>query len=288
MSNVYLTSKEDEIGFVKMLIKQTAADGVAAVREIACVRALVKAADIDMANGDKAYKDYLAGDTALPKMSKGAVAYSTLAAIDVSMCDFDFSEAEVNSIVEMAAELGVEKNDKVGQAIRDYVEKHLSVNTEIEKLIDGLGTEDAKDENDINNVFPEISDKKSFVKAMLNVAYIDGEVVSGEEYFIKNVSNSYGIDQATLDEAIKEYEAGDKAFSISTDNGKTAILRCAVRVCGMDSNFDEKEQEACKMLAKELGIEVDESVFGKLAELMKDKKTTAAMKADCIKMWAEA
>lgn len=279
-----LTSKNDELGFAKLIIRQLLADKNIATREIAAVRALLKAHGVPQEVALQAKQDMIEGKQDLPEMSKTAMAAAVLGALDVSLCDLDFSADEVQNIMAMGKELGMEQNEELTNALREYCKAHIAIFDAMEKEVESLGVSVPADQK-MDAVFPSTEDKKCFVKCMMKVAGLDSKMAAGEEYFINNVSASYGISSELIDEAVTEFKAGNISFTVSTDVGKTAILRCAIRVACMDSNFDEKEQAAIVALSKEVGMEVDAAVIAKIAQYAQDKPKVYALREKAMKLW---
>lgn len=282
MFNELLKTKEDQIGYVKMILRQAISDGELGAREAACERVLIKAAGISDEIFKEAEHEFLEGKKDLPQMNKPAVVAGIMASLDISMSDMEFSQEEVQNVIQLGTEAGVTHNDDLREHLRTYCKKFLAVTNEIEKLLDEI-----KDIGAIplDQIFPTMEDKKGFVKLLMKIATSDNEVAATETFYIVNVANSFKIDNATVEEAMKEFKTGDHSYSFTTEDAKIAIFKCAVRVAGIDSNFDDKEKELIKELADEFGIPCESATIDRIAQLAKEKHEVYALKEEAIKFW---
>lgn len=275
-------TKEDQLGVAKMIARQTMSDGDVGIREVAIARIFYRNHKIPVEVLYQAYQEVVSGNKELPEMSKEAIVSGMMALLAISMCDNDFTPAEVKNIQAIGAELGIEHNEEVTEALIAYVKKNLEINGGTEELICSLGN---ADNATLENVFPTPEDKKCYIKCMMKVANLDSDFSNSEDYYIRQISASYRITPDLVEEAIKEYNEGKFEFTISSELGKTAIIRNALRVAGMDNDFSKEEQEGIKALSKELGIEVSDEVIKKFAELISERTVIDELKKKAEDLW---
>lgn len=277
-----ITTKEDQLGVSKMIARQSISDGDVGVREVAIARIFFANHSIPYDVLFQAYMEVVAGNKELPKMSKEAIVSGMMVLLEISMCDNEFKASEVESIQTMGKELGLEHNEELKNALEAYCRKNLEVKGEAEKLICSIGN---ADNAILENVFPTPEEKKCYVKCMIKVANLDSDYSASEDYFIRQVSSSFRIEPDLIEEAIKEYNEGKFDFVISSELGKTVIIRNAFRLAGIDNIFSDKEQEGIRVLAKEIGMEVSEDIIKKFAQLVSRRAEVDELKKKAEDLW---
>lgn len=282
----YLKTKQDEIGYLKVLFRQMNADGEITIRELGFVRAMMKALDITTSTYEEAEKSFKGGDKSIPEFSsKGAAAQAIMDSISLSMADLDFSQSEVAEIVKLAAELGIEENKAAGDAINEYVVKYLDTNADFNASMAKIISD--KEVSSLDELFADVNDQKNFVKAMSRVAFADGNRSFDEQMLGKMIGGGvYRIKMEVAFGAMDEYKANpDAKIEFVSDKAKQVTMSNIVRMACADGTFGEKEKAEIVKIIKETGADVSEALLDEISEKAKARFDAKALKEKAWEIW---
>lgn len=284
--NKYLKTKQDEIGYLKVLFRQMNADGEITLREIGFTRAMMKALDISPSTYEEADRLFKGGDRTIPEFSsKQAAMQAIMDSIGLSMTDLDFSQSEVEEIIKLAEEIGIEENKEAAAAINEYVEKYLSTNAEFSASLAKIIAD--KELSSLDGVFADVKDQKNFVKAMSRVAFADGNRSFDEQMMGKMIGGGvFNINMEVAFSAMEEYKADpDARIEISSDKAKRVTINSIIRMACADGVFSDAEKAEVKNIIAEIGAEVSEALIEEIAEKAKKRSEATALKEKALSIW---
>lgn len=117
----------------------------------------------------------------------------------------------------------------------------------------------------IDAIYDCQADKVMFLKGLIRVSKVEGELSEEEILFLHNVAVGIGVSEKNikiLETAVGyelDSEIGKKFFELSFDSKKKSIffLEEAIQLCYIDDVYHEKEQNEIRVIANEVGISLD-------------------------------
>lgn len=283
----YLKTKDDMLGYVKLLIRHMNVDGRAALKEIGFIRAKVKLNNIPSEIYDKAQEDIKNKDLSIPRFSsKEAAIYAMMDVIELSLADSKLTKEETEEIDGFLNELNLEMDSETKAAVDEYIEKYLDSNSAFEKDLGKIIS--PMEVSSLDTIFKEDSEKISFAKVMSRVAFADGSQSFTEEMLGKMVGGGvFKLSHDMVLKVIEEMKSGDISISFESNLAKRAAVSCSIRMAGADGDFSDVEKAAVLKVIEDLGLDISKDLIDNLVIKANARREALKLRNVAFKTWLE-
>lgn len=284
----YLKTKEDQISFLKALFRQMNADEVVSNREVGYIRAKAMQYGISNETYAEAEKEFQQkGFGTVSFSSKQAAIQTQMAVYELSASDLQFAAVEVTEAVKIRADMGLKSEPEISKMIGKYMSDYVEVSTKLEAILSKIAPTTTNDHT-LDGVYPEVADKKGYIKTLLAIADADGAKLAIEDSFISRMSRAFYIPDEIAAEAAAEYKADPAALPAFTNKySASCAIREGLRLAFMDNNFSAAEADKIKELVKALGLDIDFEIIDEVMALAEKKTAAWQLRDDSFARWLE-
>lgn len=265
--NTFLVTENDKLSYLRVLINQMQSDGTIERRELQFIKMMLLLNGINEELFKKASKLY--DDKKLEGLDfsgKPAVILAVFDAIRLSSIDDVFSLDEINEIRKLMAAHGISLHGDLPERLKKCVGLHMESNKKLEELLNEI--ESISPDDGLANLFPDMADKRAFVRYFLQNSYVDGSSTQQEKILLSMLGRLLELDFDQLDDIVAEYENNPSAEPVFSSEKKARIaVRESLRMIIADGSVDEKEKELLKNSAKKYGISLNDNLFDNLSEV---------------------
>lgn len=125
---------------------------------------------------------------------------------------------------------------------------------------------------EIDVIYSQQDDKFMFLKGLLKLAKVDGNISSEEMGFLSDISVGFGLSEENIEKLKQascydlDSDEGKKFFKLSFSNKAQSIffIKEAIQLCYIDGKYDDCEKNAIKDIAREIGL--SDSTLNKVDE----------------------
>jgi len=101
----------------------------------------------------------------------------------------------------------------------------------------------------------EKSDKIAYLRGMVRLSKINGEVTKEEVAYIEAAAEGMGLDEKELSELHTLWASESEVKQLFTNKADAAyFIQEAIQLCSVDGSYDESERREVRKIAEEISI----------------------------------
>lgn len=101
----------------------------------------------------------------------------------------------------------------------------------------------------------EKTDKIAYLRGMVRLSKVNGEVAKEEVAYIEAVAKGMGLDEKELAELHTLWASESEVKQSFTNKGNAAFfIQEAIQLCSVDGSYDDSEHREVHKIAEEIGI----------------------------------
>lgn len=108
----------------------------------------------------------------------------------------------------------------------------------------------------LNEIYVSNHSKMSFLKGLINLAKVDGQIEESEIDILKNVAITMGLDYENIITLEMDARSDQNLIELNFDNKKQALLliREGIQLCYIDGKYEASEKRMINIFAEILKI----------------------------------